>query len=143
MSTRDAERLRAGLDEDERVVQHSGPAKVAWLTIRDGEGRMRYTTVAAGGEGDWDVWVADGREIPEPGPVNVVYDPAAKRRDIAARRHILALYEEFAAEAEQQGEVFSRGGPPVGGGIHGGASVLHEVVKALAAVYEEAEETVR
>jgi hypothetical protein len=81
--------LAARLDEDEAIARQSGPALVAWLTFRSGKGEMLCTTVAAGGEGNWDPWVADGRELPEPASVRVVYDPARALREIQAKRAIL------------------------------------------------------
>ncbi|MGH8921887.1 MAG: hypothetical protein ACRD0H_26690, partial [Actinomycetes bacterium] len=51
---------RARLDEDEATAHYAGPARIAWLTYRDDQGQMRYTTVAAGE--DHAPWVADGHE---------------------------------------------------------------------------------
>lgn len=85
--------LRARLDEDEATAHYAGPARVAWLTYRNDAGQLYYTTVAAGGEGDWDVWAADGKELPEPDSVLVVYDPARALREVEAKRAILALHE--------------------------------------------------
>jgi hypothetical protein len=127
VSASDAERLRAGLDADEATVQHSGSARVAWLTYHNDVGGLLYTTVAADGEGDWDVWAAGGNELPEPASVRVVYDPARERRDIAAKRRVLALYEEFAAIEDPD---------PIADAIAGS---LGDIVATLAGVYEEAE----
>lgn len=80
--------LRARLDEDEATVSYAGPARVAWLTLHDGEGRMLYTTVAAS-DGDGDPWVADGKEVAEPALARVVYDPARALREVEAKRAVL------------------------------------------------------
>jgi hypothetical protein len=49
---------------------------------------MGYTTVAHGHSADGP-WIADGRELPEPASVLVVYDPLRVLRDVAAKRTIL------------------------------------------------------
>jgi hypothetical protein len=85
--------LSARLDEAEATAHHAGPALVAWLTVRRDGGELAYTTVAAGGEGDFDPWVADGREIPEPASVRVVYDPARALREVTAMRAILGAHQ--------------------------------------------------
>jgi hypothetical protein len=84
--------VNARLDEDEATARYSGPALVAWLTFCDEQGQMSYTTVAAGGQGDWDSWVADGHELPEPASARVVYDPGRALREAGAKRKRLALY---------------------------------------------------
>ena len=92
--------LRARLDEDAAAAHDSGSALVAWLTYRDDAGQMLYTTVASGGEGDWDVWVANGQELPAPASARVVYDPARVLREVEARRAILARYEDCLTRME-------------------------------------------
>lgn len=82
----------ARLGEAEAAAQASGPARAAWLTYRDNEGRMLYTTVAAADEDD--PWIADGHELSEPASARVIYDPAHVLRDIEAKRAIMKLYEE-------------------------------------------------
>jgi len=90
--------LKAHLDEDEATARYSGPAVVAWLTLRDDAGQLRYTTVAATSGDSDDVWCADGHVL-EPASVRVVYDPARALREVAAKRAILDLYEKQAAKA--------------------------------------------
>jgi hypothetical protein len=81
----------ARLAEDEATVRYAGPARIAWLTYRDDEGQMLYTTVAAAdGCGPW---VADGKELPEPASVLTMYDPARALRDIESARKLLAVIQ--------------------------------------------------
>jgi hypothetical protein len=91
--------LRAKLDEDEATARYSGPALVAWLTYREDSGGMFYTTVAAGGQGDWDPWVADGHELPEPASARVVYDPARALREVDVWRKLLLEYHSAPHDA--------------------------------------------
>ena len=87
--------LRARLDEDEQVARSSGDGRVAWLTYLDDEGHMHYTTVASGTDmatGSDDTWVANGKELPAPARVLLVYDPARELRKVEARQRILATF---------------------------------------------------
>ena len=93
---------RARLGEVEARRQDAGSARIAWLTYRDDAGQLLYTTVAAGGEGDWDTWVADGKELPEPASARVVYDPAAVLRSVVADRAILEAYKQAHAKNESR-----------------------------------------
>lgn len=90
--------LAARLDETEHTAHWSGPALVAWLTYRDDDGQMLYTTVAAGEEHV--PWIADGHELPEPSSSSIVYDPARVLREVEAGRRILARYEDCLARME-------------------------------------------
>lgn len=90
--------IQARLAEEEATARYSGPAKVAWLGLHDEQGHLRYTTVAAADTGDQGLWFADGKEIPEPASVRVVYDPARALRAIKAKRSVLAACTR-AAEA--------------------------------------------
>ena len=81
----------ARLAEDEAAARYAGPARVAWLTYRDSEGQMLYTTVAAGE--DHAPWVADGHELPEPASARTVYDPARALREVEAGRKLLAVIQ--------------------------------------------------
>jgi Family of unknown function (DUF6221) len=100
--------LAARLDEKEAVASHSGPAHVAWLTYRDDEGRLLYTTVAAADDlgpevpaGDEESpWSADGHELPSPASARVVYDPARALREVAADRTLLRERERLAHRRE-------------------------------------------
>jgi hypothetical protein len=67
--------LAARLDEAAQNISYAGPARIAWLSVNDDQGKFRYTTVAAGDDNS--PWCADGRELPEPTSVRVVWDPAA------------------------------------------------------------------
>lgn len=79
------------LAADEATAELAGPARVAWLTLRNDDGSMRYTTVAAGVNGEFDEpWCADGHEIENPASVRVVYDPARSRRRVRATRELVA-----------------------------------------------------
>jgi hypothetical protein len=89
--------LNARLDEDEATARYSGPALIAWLTFRDGDGQMLYTTPAASDAGDQGIWAADGRELPEPASARVVYDPARILREVEAKRAILAEHQPVVA----------------------------------------------
>lgn len=75
------------LDEDEKAAQLSGRGRVAWLTYRDDEGQMLYTTVAA--SDDFSPWFADGHELPEPASADNIYDQARALREVAAKRDIV------------------------------------------------------
>lgn len=86
--------LRARLDEEAATARSVGPACIAWLTLCDSDGNLRYTTVAAelgeeGGQG----WVADGKEIPDPAFTRIVYDPARVLREVDADRKLLDLMD--------------------------------------------------
>lgn len=87
--------LRNRYDEEEQKAQAAGESRIAWLTYLDDQGQMHYTTVAAGsataGAVD-DVWVADGKELPAPSRVLVVYDPARVLRKVEAQRRIIELH---------------------------------------------------
>jgi hypothetical protein len=108
------------LDEDEATASYAGPAVVAWLTYRDDGGQMLYTTVAATSGDSEDVWVADGKVLPEPASARVVYDPARVLRDVAAGR---ALVEAYRASVRSVGEGLSRS--------------LRQLVMWRAAVYDD------
>lgn len=69
-----------------------GAGLVAWLTYRDPDGQMRYTTVAAATVEAPDYWVVDGRDARETAHVKVVYDEREVRADISAKRAILELH---------------------------------------------------
>lgn len=89
--------LNARLDEDEATASYAGPARIAWLTYRDADGQMLYTTVAAGE--DHAPWVADGKELPPPASARVVYDPARVLREVEAGRHLTAEYRRALEKA--------------------------------------------
>lgn len=80
--------LAARLDEAEQNISYAGPARIAWLTYLRDDGQLAYTTIAAGVDNS--PWVADGRELPEPASVRVIWDPARELRAITAKRAILA-----------------------------------------------------
>ena len=84
--------LTARLDEDEATAQYAGPALIAWFTFYGSDGRLLYTTVAATSGEVQDVWVADGKVLPKPASMRVVYDPARALREVKAKRDRLALY---------------------------------------------------
>lgn len=79
------------LNEREETAHWSGPARVAWLTFRDDEGRMLYTTVAADGGSEVPdaPWCADGHELPEPASARVVFDPELVLAGVEAQRSVL------------------------------------------------------
>jgi hypothetical protein len=79
-----AERLA---EDEERQRRDGDGARVAWLTLLNEAGQMRYTTVAA--EGGEDGWFAMGEEVPAPYSARVIYDPGRSRREIAARRAVI------------------------------------------------------
>lgn len=86
-----SEWLGSCIAEDEDAAHYSGPALVAWLTLRDDEGRLLYTTVAASDNGE--DWVADGKEVSTVASPDVVYDPARALRDAAFKRVVLAEHK--------------------------------------------------
>lgn len=81
--------IEARLADEEATVSYAGPARIAWLTYRR-DGYLSYTTVAAGDDNS--PWCADGRELPEPAEVRVVWDPARVLREVAAKRAISAVH---------------------------------------------------
>jgi hypothetical protein len=82
--------LNAVLDRDEQTALAAGEARIAWLTYRDDDGRMRYTSVAAeSGDG---AWVAAGEEMPEHSSALIVYDPARTIREVEALRQVINDY---------------------------------------------------
>lgn len=97
-----AEFLLARIAEDERASEGAG--RIAWVTIRDKDGRMVYTTVAAQTiEDDPDYWVADGRGFGAPSDsavttdtwqVSVVYDERRARAECEAKRAIIQTYAD-------------------------------------------------
>lgn len=126
--------LKARLDEDEETASYAGPAYIAWLTINVGTDGMFYTTVAAR-HGDWEPWVADGHEIPEPVSARVVYDPARVRREVEAARMLVTAYED------QQGWLASAGDPDTGPSspewTRGAVDALLAAIRLRAAVYSD------
>ncbi|WP_405149464.1 DUF6221 family protein [Sphaerisporangium sp. NBC_01403] len=80
--------LRARLGEDEETARVAGEACIAWLTYRDDDGQMRYTTVAAAATDG--IWIAAGAEVPAPTSALVVYDPARALREVEAKRRIIS-----------------------------------------------------
>lgn len=89
----------ARLAEDDQRERRAGDgARIAWLTLLDEAGQMRYTTVAA--EGGEDGWLAMGEEIPPPYSALVIYDPDRARGDIAAKRAIIGRQESDHAPVE-------------------------------------------
>lgn len=92
--------LRARLDEDRQRVIRAGEGRVAWLTFRNSDGSMRYTTVAAeAGDG---AWIADGEELlTEPASVDVIFDPSRVLAEVEAKRRIIDLAESWASQAER------------------------------------------
>lgn len=90
--------LTARYDEAEALARYAGSGQIAWLTYPRADGQMHYTTVAAGHAGD--VWCADGKELPEPASVRVVYDQAQRLADIALKRAILAEHGPSEIEPE-------------------------------------------
>lgn len=98
---------KARLDEAERTIYREGTPPhgvIAWLTYNQPDGSMGYTTVASG-DSESGVWIADGKVLPEPASVLVVYDPKRALRDIAAKRAVVARYE---ASVRSVGEGLSR-----------------------------------
>lgn len=83
--------ISARLDEDEATHRYAGEGRIAWLTYRLGNGDLSHTTVAADHHDDY--WCADGKLLPEPASVRVVYDQARVLREVAAMRQVvLALH---------------------------------------------------
>lgn len=123
-----ADFIKARLDE--KAARARGAGRIAWLTYRDADGQMLYTTVASGA-GD-DAWIADGKELPEPASVSVVFDEAQEFREVAAMRAILALSaeaDELALFAEQHNG---------DGQAAPGESCGEKIRAALAAIYDPA-----
>jgi len=85
---------------DERAKASQGAGVVAWLTYRDAQDGMNYTTVAALNletvDGDLvkAPWCACGELLPKPSSVTVIYDERTVRADIAADRKLIAAYEK-------------------------------------------------
>lgn len=94
--------LRARYDEIERTASYAGPARIAWLTYLNPEGQMLYTTVAASDTGAQDLWVADGKVLPAPDSVRIVYDPASVLLDVEADRKILVLLENPVVDGRER-----------------------------------------
>lgn len=128
MSDGIVEFIEAQMNVDEMTAHHSGPARVAWLTLLDGSGRLRYTTVASSSNDD-DPWFAHGRQVPAPASVRIVYDPAQVLADVAAKREVIELYK--AAEAA----VEASAGTVLGGAAKVNLRAYGNVVRALAAAY--------
>lgn len=84
--------LRARLDEDEKRARDAGESRIAWLTYRDASGGLHYTTVA---NGRGDVWVADGKELPEPASTLVVYETARVLAEVEAKRKLLGSHYDY------------------------------------------------
>lgn len=128
MSTRDAERLAAGLDEDEH-----------WAHMAEAGWPPRDVTVVAS---DPERYPLMPTEItPSKAAFILRNDPARIRRDIAAKRRILADYEQTAViAASVPGD-----GTPARDVLDAQRELcaLANVIAALAAVYEEAGEEVR
>lgn len=119
-----AARVRARLDEIAAAAEGTG--RIAWLTYLNDDGHMGYTTVAAGSEtaeGVDDVWIADGKELPAPARVQVVYDQAAVLADVASKREILAYAERVFANAKEHPDDFAS---------KGAFLAMHGVVRRLA-----------
>jgi hypothetical protein len=95
--------IEARLAELEWTARHSGPHRVAWLTLYRPDGSLHYTTTGAelGPLGDNQGWCADGRELPASTTAMVVYDPAAVLRDVAAKRAILDMCRKTLAVKER------------------------------------------
>lgn len=87
--------LNARIAEDQAAVEASGPDVVAWLTYRQSDGSMAYTTVgASSGDGEW---VASGAELPDPQHVQVVYDPVRVLAECAAKRALIREVSGYSA----------------------------------------------
>ena len=110
--------LGARLDEDEATVSYAGPVRVAWLTYRDDEGQMLYTTVAAGD--DHSPWCAAGKELADPASVRVIYDPARMRRYVEAGRAIIS-------ESKGEGHGWAEHEPAYYAGLDFAVQRLNEV----------------
>lgn len=85
--------LRARLDEREQSLHDAGQGRIAWLTYRNDEGRLSYTTVASGSEdaeGPDDEWAADGKDLATPASVHVVFDQAHELVEVETKRRIIA-----------------------------------------------------
>jgi hypothetical protein len=101
--------LTARLDEATRSAEASGPHPVAWLTFCDADGQLQYTAVGASADerGESGIWIVDGKEVPAPAFVHVIYDPALVLREVAAKRRIVAwasdpkMHPELIPEAER------------------------------------------
>ena len=94
--------LTARVDDAERCVYSEGDPPngvIAWLTYREPDGSMSYTTVAHGRTAAGP-WTAGGRELAPPASVLVVHDPARVLREVEAKRRILARYEDCLARME-------------------------------------------
>lgn len=77
--------LRAQLDADEEMLQGSGD--LGWLTFRDLNGEMRYTTAAAAGPDD--LWLVDGNERADYAAAQVVHREKERLADIRAKRKLI------------------------------------------------------
>ena len=146
MSTSDAERLRAGLDEDEAVAKAAWPGPWTYETEVGGFGPVGWVRVPLpphkGAYTGLTRFTPLGTQDAETCAHIARNDPASRLRDIAAKRHILALYEEQAGYDLPEG-VHDGRDPDERMRDEAVREALREVVAALAAVYEEAEETVR
>lgn len=91
--------LRERLDERQRDAEGSG--LIAWLTYRDPDGRMQYTTVAAATVEVPDHWVSDGREMTGFSSARVVYDEREVLADVEAKRRIVDYRDQAARAVEE------------------------------------------
>ncbi len=103
-----ADWLLEQITADERTVHAAGPVRLGWATLRQRDGSMRYTTPVA--ESTEDTWVAAGHRFTVKDPVLVVFDPAERRAELAAKRRIIELHtgmHECPARGEDGIEVYT------------------------------------
>ncbi len=128
MSTLDLiNKLHAALDERERWIEGTGV--LGWLTYRNPDGVMRYTT-AASCPIPTELWVVNGEEVSDWAESKVVYDEERERQMIAAHREIL----KWAIEAISMCTV-SPGGVLSQPGEHMMGDIGRWNVEALAKAY--------
>jgi hypothetical protein len=83
-----AEFLLARIAEDKARAQGTG--RIAWLTFRDANGWMRYTTVASSGQDPHDaIWIVDGREVINFASAEIIYDERRVLAECEVKRRIV------------------------------------------------------
>jgi Family of unknown function (DUF6221) len=77
--------LCAQLDADEQALAGSG--NLGWLTFREPNGDMRYTTAACAGPDD--LWFVDGNERTDFTSATIVHREAERLADVRSKRKLI------------------------------------------------------
>jgi len=112
-------------DEDERAAVGSGI--VAWLTYRNADGGMGYTTIAASNVESEGHWVVDGREATGWATAKVIYDERRVLADIEAKRALLGAFEVQYRDLDRLSDA----------ALHMSWHIMLQVVRTIASAYAE------